>query len=268
MTSHDTETTFHDVEIVPGPPRTAPVAARPRTLAARLEPFDSYWQAPADIEKGYRSFAQYYRHNFLPHLPEDRDADVLVVSCGPGYLVNLLAEQGYRNAVGIDSDPAKVEHARRRSLDCRVERAFTFLDGRTAAFDAIVCEQELNHLTFEEMIEFLGLCQRALRPGGTLVVYGLNGANPLVGAENLAHNIDHFNTFTEYSLNQVLELAGFQEVRLLPLKLYVFWKNPLNYVGWAATGLLSLAFRVTYALYGKSVRIMTKKIAATARKPA
>lgn len=256
------------MDALSGPARASASPARSRELAARIEPFDSYWQAPADVEKGYRSFAQYYRHNFLPHLPGDRDAAILVVSCGPGYLVHLLVQEGYRNVVGIDSDPAKIEHARGRSLNCRVERAFPFLQGRNGEFDAIVCEQELNHLTFDEMIDFLGLCHLALKPGGTIVVYGLNGANPLVGAENLAHNIDHFNTFTEYSLNQVLELAGFQEVRLLPLKLYVFWKNPLNYVGWAVTGLFSLVFRGTYAMYGKSVRIMTKKIAATARKPA
>jgi len=239
-----------------------------RTLSARLEPFDSYWQAPADVERGYRSFARYYRHNVLPHLPENRDARILVVSCGPGYLVSLLAERGYERVLGIDSDAAKVEHALRRGLECRVERAFPFVSALDEEFDAIVCEQELNHLTFEEMIEFLELCHRALRPGGLLFVYGLNGANPLVGAENLAHNIDHFNTFTEYSLEQVLTLSGYQEIRPLPLKLYVFWTNPLNYVGLVATWCLSLLFRATYALYGKECRIMTKKIAATARKAA
>ncbi len=237
-------------------------------LAARIEPFDSYWQAPADVEKGYRSFAQYYRSNFLPHLPGDNDTRILVVSCGPGYLVNLLAERGYRDVLGIDSDAAKVEHARQRGLNCRVERALPFLAGREEEFDAIVCEQELNHLTIGEMIDFLRHCWKALRPDGVVVVYGLNGANPLVGSENLAHNIDHFNTFTEHSLSQVLELAGFVDVRLLPLKLYVFWKNPLNYVGLFATTAFSLFFRATYALYGKSVRILTKKIAATARKRA
>ena len=253
--------------------RTAPgvetaepgLAGRP---AARIEPFDSYWQAPVDVEKGYRSFAQYYRHNFLPHLPANKKARILVVSCGPGYLVSLLAEEGYRDVLGIDSDPAKVEHARRRGLNCRVERAFPFLSEREEEFDAVVCEQELNHLTIEEMIEFLRLCWKALHQDGVIVVYGLNGANPLVGSENLAHNIDHFNTFTEHSLSQILALAGFMDVRILPLKLYVFWKNPLNYVGLVATTAFSLFFRATYALYGKSVRILSKKIAATARKRA
>src|ERR1700760_4662689 len=115
-------------------------------LAARLEPFDSYWQAPADVESGYKSFSAYYKANYLPHLPPDRHARILVVSCGPGYLVNLLAQAGYRNVVGIDSDAGKVEHARRRSLPCEVAEVFPYLAQHQAAeFDCIIPEQELNH---------------------------------------------------------------------------------------------------------------------------
>ena len=108
-------------------------------------------------------------------------------------------------------------------------------EARERQFDVIIPEQELNHLTLDEQLDFLSLCLRNLKPAGLMIVYGLNGANPLVGSENLAHNIDHFNTFTDYSLNQVLQLAGFENIKILPLKLYVFWKNPLNYVGLAAT---------------------------------
>src|SRR5688572_10358230 len=112
---------------LPGPlqvPLRAPMNAQPlvpqkatstrRVLAARLEPFDSYWQAPKDIEAGYDSFAAYYRANYLGHLPPDRATRILVISCGPGYLVNVLAKAGYAAVVGIDSDPGKVEHARKR----------------------------------------------------------------------------------------------------------------------------------------------------------
>ena len=236
----------------------------PRRLAARLEPFDSYWQAPKDVEKGYESFEAYYRANYLPHLPQDRNARILVVSCGPGYLVHTLREQGYRNIVGIDSDPAKVEHARRHGLPCDAARAFEFLEGRVAAYDVIIPEQELNHLTLDETIEFLQLCRVALRPGGQVLVYAMNGANPLVGSENLSHNIDHFYNLTEYSLQQVLELAGFHDVRVFALKLYVFWTNPLNYVGLAVTSVLELLLRAVFVLYGKKVRVLSKKLAASA----
>jgi hypothetical protein len=94
----------------------------------------------------------------------------------------------------------------------------------------------------------------------------MNGANPLVGSENLAHNIDHFYIVTEYSLGQLLELGGFKDIRPFALKLYVFWKNPPNYVGLAVTTVYELFYRVMFKLYGKNVRILSKKVAAVAFK--
>ena len=187
--------------------------------------------------------------------------------CGPGYLVNLLKKAGYTNVKGVDSDPAKIEYAKAKGLNCSVSLAFDCLLQETGLFDVIIPEQELNHLTLDEQIAFLELCRERLKPGGLLIVYGLNGANPLVGSENLAHNIDHFNTFTDYSLKQILELSGFSGIKTMPLKLYVFWKNPLNYVGLAVTSVLELFFRACFILYGKDVKVLSKKLAAVARAP-
>ena len=106
----------------------SPVSSGKRVLSARLEPFDSYWQAPADVERGYSSFLAYYRANYMPHLPEDRAAKILVISCGPGYLVNMLAQAGYTNVHGIDSDSEKVAHATRHNLACETAEAFPFLE--------------------------------------------------------------------------------------------------------------------------------------------
>ena len=90
----------------------------------------------------------------------------------------------------------------------------------------------------------------------------MNGANPFVGAENLAHNIDHFYIVTEYSLGQLLELGGFRDIRPFALKLYVFWKNPLNYVGLAVTSVLELVCASCSVMYGKKVSVLSKKVAA------
>jgi SAM-dependent methyltransferase len=233
-------------------------------LSARLEPFDSYWQAPEDVESGYKSFYAYYKANYLPHMPEDRKARILIISCGPGYLVNMLQKHGYENVTGIDSDAGKVAHANKHDLNCDTAEAFPFLADKVEAYDVIIPEQELNHLTLDEQLRFLTLCHKALSPGGFVVVYGLNGANPMVGSENLSHNIDHFNTFTEYSLSQTLELTGFSRIQTLPLKLYVFWTNPLNYVGLTITTIYETYCRIMFKLYGKNVKILSKKLAAVA----
>jgi len=249
----------------PGNPE-ARVPPAKRDLTAKIEPFDSFWEGPEDVEKGYASFYQFYRCNYLKALPANKDAQILAISCGPGYFVNLLEKEGYRNALGIDSDPEKVSYARKRNLNCRVERAFPYLEQNRDRYDLIFCEQELNHLTKEEMVEFLNLCRNALKPNGSLIVHGLNGANPITGSEALAQNFDHYNTFTEYTLRQVLKYSQFSEIKLIPLNLYVFYKNPLNYILIVLDKLYSLFFTFSFMLYGKSNRVWTKKIAASCRK--
>ena len=110
--------------------------------------------------------------------------------------------------------------------------------------------------------DFLKLCKKKLAKGGLYACFALNGANPITGAEALAQNFDHQNTFTEYSLNQVLVHSGFIDVRIINLNLYVFYKNPLNYVAMAVAWLYSAFFRASYILYGKKNKKFAKKIAA------
>jgi 2-polyprenyl-3-methyl-5-hydroxy-6-metoxy-1,4-benzoquinol methylase len=237
-------------------------------LTAKIEPFDSFWEAPENLEKGYRTFAQFYKHNYLKYLPADKHAQVLVVSCGPGYFVNLLTQQGYTNVLGIDSFPDKVASAKKRKLNCQVAEAFPFLEKAHNQYDVIFCEQELNHLTKEEILRFLNLCQKSLKSDGLLITHVLNGANPITGAEALAQNFDHYNTFTEYTFRQVLEHANFDDIKVMPLNLYVFYTNPLNYVLMLLAAMYTLFFRFSFLLYGKSNTLFTKKIAAISRKKA
>lgn len=242
---------------------------RRRELTARLEPFDSFWEAPDDIESGYRSFHLFYKDNYARFLPKDSSANILCVSCGPGYGVSLLNDLGYRNVLGIDSFADKIAHAHKRNLNCRVAYAFDFLmDAADGTYDLIFVEQELNHLTKDEILEFLDLCKRKLKPGARFICFALNGANPITGAEALAQNFDHYNTFTEYTLRQVLGHSGFDRIEVFDLNLYVFYWNPLNYFAMAAAGLLTLFFRACYILYGKKNRLFSKKIAAASVRPA
>jgi SAM-dependent methyltransferase len=235
-------------------------------LTAKIEPFDSFWEGPENVEKGYSSFYQFYKHNYLKFIPSAKDAAILVISCGPGYFVNMLVKEGYSNVLGIDSFPDKVKFALEKNLNCKVHDAVEFLEKNKERYHTIFCEQELNHLTKEEILMFLKLCWESLRKDGTLIVHSLNGANPITGAEALAQNFDHYNTFTEYTMRQVLSHTGFDAIRVFPLNLYVFYKNPLNYVLIVLNKIYTLFFTFSFMLYGKANRLWTKKIAAVCRK--
>jgi len=75
-----------------------------------------------------------------------------------------------------------------------------------------------------------------------------------------------FTYLTEYSLIQVLKYSNFSKISVIPLKLYVFYTNPLNYIAIAWDFLNTLVFRLNFMLYGKSNKIFTKKIAAVCHK--
>ena len=237
-----------------------------KNLAAQIEPFDTFWEAPENIEKGYKSFHKFYKRNYLKYLPKSKKARILVVSCGHGYFVNLMHKQGYTNVLGIDSDPEKVKYAETRGLNCEIAHAFPFLKKNQDPFDVIFAELEIKHLTKDEILMFLKLCWENLKKDGTLIVHSLNGANPITGSEALAQNFNHYNTFTEYSLGQILRFSNFEEVKVIPLNLYVFYENPLNYNGLFIELLYTAFFRFSFMLYGKSNRIFTKKIAAICKK--
>jgi len=240
-----------------------PEAPEPRrSLSALLEPFDSVPNGylTADVDDGYSLYGRYFEANYMRLMPENRDSVILCVSCGPGYYVKRLREMGYTRVLGIDSDPAKVEHANRRGLDCLVAEAFPFLEGHRDQFDAIWCGNEINHLSKSEAIEFLQIAKASLRPGGLVIIQSQNGANPITGMDGLAHNLDHQAIYTDYSLRQLLEYTGFTDVEIKPMRLYVFYRNPLNYLGMAAEAMLTLFFRLCFKLYAKEARIFTKKI--------
>ena len=101
---------------------------RRRQLTATIEPFDSFWEAPEDIEKGYRSFYLFYKDNYAKFLPADKRASILCVSCGPGYGVSLLNQLGYAQVVGVDSFPDKIEYALKRKLNCKTVLRLSAVD--------------------------------------------------------------------------------------------------------------------------------------------
>ena len=233
-----------------------------KKMKAKIEPFDTFWEGPEDIEKGYRSFGKFYKKNYLKYLPANKNIKILVISCGPGYFLHLLKQEGYQDVSGIDSCPQKTSHAIAKGLNCKVEYSFEFLRKCNHEFDVIFAEQEINHLDKDEVLEFLNLCWSKLKKDGQLIVHSLNGANPITGSEALAQNYDHYSTFTEYSLRQILKFSNFREIKVFPLNLYVFYNNPLNYIGILGNAILNSIFRLCFIFYGKSNKIFSKKIGA------
>ncbi len=231
-------------------------------LTGTISPWTTFSEGMADIERGYSYYPRQYKRNYSRHLPEDKDAKILVVSAGPGYFVAFLNELGYGNVLGIDTDPSRVAYAHKRDLKVEIAHAFDFLEDSKESYELIVLEQEINHLTRDEFLHLLALIKPRLTVGGRVVLNATNYANPILSPDHGAHNINHFSGWTTHSLGQAFEHSGYSEVICHGLDNYVLYGNPLNYVAKAFTGLVSILLLVTFRIYGKNESIFTKRMIA------
>ena len=237
-------------------------------LSARVDRFDSLpvGYAPKDFDAGFRRWGQFLGANFLPLMPDDKATKILCISCGFGYFVKRLTDEGYFNVIGIDSNPEWIACAERNNLNCITAEALPYLAANPDTFDVIWCGNEIMHLTKDELFRFLVFAYRSLRPDGQIILISHNGANPLTAPDGFADNIDHHAIYTPHSMRQVLMLSGFRDCKIVPLKLYVFYWNPLNYLGMIAEFGIHLLLRGIFLLYNKQGAIFTKKIVGVGRK--
>ena len=221
-------------------------------------------------KKGKSDFETYYKYfkkNYSKHLPEDKDLKILDIGCGMGHFLYFLEKEDYKDYIGIDISKENIEFCKEKGLNVRLSNVFDFLAEKTVPFHVIVMNDIIEHFNKQEIIRILELVNKNLVENGKIIIKTLNAANPILANGGRYIDFTHEISFTEESLSQVLRVSGFKDVRIYPQDIYIFYKNPLNYVAKFISKLLNLTFRLLFLLYGrKTTKIFTKSIIAVATK--
>jgi SAM-dependent methyltransferase len=148
------------------------------------------------------------------HFPPTRDAAIVELGCGAGYLMRCAREAGYTAITGVDASPEQVAEAARlgiagvREGDARAHVAAA----TPGSLDAVVSFDLLEHLTKDETLALADDVHRALKPGGRWLIHTVNAESPFFGHVRYG-DFTHEQAFTAQSLDQILRIAGFAEVR-------------------------------------------------------
>lgn len=205
-----------------------------------------------DADK-YGLFANYTRHYesmaVIERLPDDlervkrdrlprwidavpKDSRVLDAGCAQGHLLAALHRVGFTQLTGVDLSSALLQAARERVPEAQFIESdvCAFLAGRPSeSFDLIFFHDVLEHLPRDATIPILQSFYRVLAPGGRLSVRVPN-MGALIGGYNSAIDFTHVTHFTEHSLLQVLEAAGFDSARIewdcQAPRLFWSWRQP------------------------------------------
>jgi len=203
-------------------------------------------------------------------LPPSRDAAMLEIGPGYGQLLEALrVDRGYANAVAIDLSREVVEFCNERMPGSTtwVEDTAAWLRAHEGRFERVFLLHVLEHVPADRVESLLGDVLHALAPGGRVVVELPNMANVFTGNYLRWADRTHEWGGTEQSVRQLLESAGFHDVRCFEERI------PAS----GAKGMLANLFRalartVQLAIYrGYELpvpRVLTPALCATAVRPA
>lgn len=135
---------------------------------------------------------------------------VIDLACGEGYFLDELQAAGIA-AEGVEVDLELVERARARGLQVAHDSLFPFLTSRPPeTCDGVYASHIIEHFQGRDAMRLLLLAERALEPGGTLVVITPNWRHATVVQEVFWLDLTHVRPYPEPLLRRMVEVAGFE----------------------------------------------------------
>ncbi len=209
----------------------------------RTRLYESYASDHAGVDSG-EAVHWVVQRDILPHLPADRSARIIDVGCGQGGLVRELLAAGYTRTEGVDVSPEQVAIAQAAGLtQVRLGDLHEIAADAEAAYDTVIATDVLEHLDKEEVLRTFDSVFRALRLGGCFIARVPNAGSPFGGSIRYG-DFTHETWFTERSVRQLANVAGFSDVLALPCRPPVHgWKSGLRLGVWRGfEGLMKVAY--------------------------
>ena len=152
----------------------------PQALKAKAA-FPAYYLALENIYRGEPDAISMRLEHYLPHIREAQaghpDAPILDLGCGRGEWLALLRRHSLA-ALGVDNNPAMAGEAQQLGLHIIEGDLLSFLeDAAPDSYGAVTAFQVVEHLDTEALLRLFLAAQRALLPGGVLLLETPNPEN-------------------------------------------------------------------------------------------
>ena len=184
---------------------------------------------------------------------------VLDVGCGTGIMLHWLTRRGGVVPVGVDASESQMHVLKRHlpGVEAYCADGLSFMRERAGSFDAIICTDVLEHIPEPALLDWVEAARDALVPGGVFLCRVPNGAN-LTSPHARYIDMTHERCFTSKSLLQLLEVGGFSDCRIVPIR-------SAHFTGRARLLVERVLHRVVFAICGDTrEKVFTGNVMASA----
>jgi len=151
--------------------------------------------------------------NFLPK----QINDAIDIGCGLGAMLHyLINKYDCKNVIGIDISNEAIEYCKKnitnKVYNIDIEG---LVSSHEAMYDLVFMNDVLEHFDKDDGLKYLKLIKKNIvRKGGMLVVTVPNMGNPFA-QNDMWHDFTHLSGYNSNSLEQVLKLAGFDDINVI-----------------------------------------------------
>ncbi len=174
-----------------------------------------HWVYTHSLKKEeYELYAKVAKKRYKNILPKDKAANIIDIACGGGHFLYFLQQQGYIYAQGVDISQEQLDVAEKMGVKNLQKSDFgEYLLKCLGKFDMIIANDIIEHLTKDEVINFLETIHTSLKLGGNVLIATFNSKS-LFSSRLRYCDFTHEQGFTPKSLSQVLRVCGFKNIKV------------------------------------------------------
>jgi len=165
------------------------------------------YQIASHFFEGDFEFRQNYQRTYLRFF--DICLNVLVLPCRDAVFMELLKRADI-DSQGIEEFKYAYEVAEKKGFEVFNENPFDFLETKSEKYEGIFSPHYIDHLTSKELIKFLQVCYKALKPNGNIVIVFPNFAHHGVHENLFWADISHTRPYTLKTIKSIMGKIGFR----------------------------------------------------------
>lgn len=167
----------------------------------------------------------------LSYLP--KDAKILEIGCGNGFVLKALLDSGYKNLYGIEPSQDAVLKADDRIKNRIIVNVLREGLYKSESFDLIFLFQVFDHI--QDPMGFLSICYNLLSSGGSILAmnHDIKSLSARVlGEKSPIIDIEHMYLYSKETIGKIFSKAGFKPLKIFSPKnvisfRYLVWLLPL-----------------------------------------
>lgn len=136
---------------------------------------------------------------------------------GRGEFMNLLRQNKLAQVVGVDLNSDFVADIQEKGFKATKGDMINYLYLSDELYSGISAFHVIEHLTFDQLFDFLLLSYKKLAKGGILILETPNVENLIVSSTSYYYDHTHIQKVTRETLDKLLAYLGFTKVFFLPL---------------------------------------------------